>query len=355
MRAVASAPPPNSFHALLSEIQKENRSPADAQLALLEKIGRLNPEELEALLSAEIERNPSFMRSSPAGFRFAARRLSEIAPLKAAQLWVSNGSLRSESDSLLEPWAKKNPGDFVAWMKTLSPELQRATASTLGSIASRSPAEFAAIAGSLSDTPPAGPATRAAMEALLQKAGESKDPSSALQFANALPEGPMRNIALAQIAKWPGLKLSEQPEVLAAIAQLPREDAARLGRDVPAQAEALPAGVARDMAFLNKLRTQAEKDPTAAASRLESMAGSADYPAAVRGFVEATAMRDPATAAAWALSIDPAAGPQQRLSALERAASSMFRRNPDEAREWVEKAPLSNTEYFLLTGRKRGS
>jgi hypothetical protein len=95
----------------------------------------------------------------------------------------------------------------------------------------------------------------------------------------------------------------------------------------------------------------AEKDPKSAAKKVEALAGSADYPAAVRGFVEATAAKDPAAAADWALSIGLQGG--QRAAALEKAVAEYFRQKPDEARKWVASAPLSAEEYFLLTGFRR--
>jgi hypothetical protein len=68
--------------------------------------------------------------------------------------------------------------------------------------------------------------------------------------------------------------------------------------------------------------------------------------------VDATASKDPAAAAEWALKIDPSA-PAQRAAALERVAREMFLKNPDDARAWAEKAPLSDAEYAQLTGRQR--
>ena len=100
------------------------------------------------------------------------------------------------------------------------------------------------------------------------------------------------------------------------------------------------------------MREQADKDPAGAAKRLDALSGTPDYAAAVRGFVEQTARKDPGAAAEWALTI-PASSPLQRISALERVASAWFKAAPDDARAWVDKAALSDTEYFQLTGRSR--
>jgi hypothetical protein len=318
----------------------------------------LSPQELERLLSTELSNNPVIFGSESQGFWHALDRLSEIAPLKAAQLWGCHADLRNHRDRLLGPAAKNNPTDFVAWMKTLSPEQQLAASGILSEIVSNSPATLAAIAGSLVGTPAAGRIVRAAMETILQTSPPEDSPSFELRFANTLPEGPIRNLALAQIALSPRVKVPDVPEVLAAIAQLPRENAARLQSDLLQEARTgsfklLPAAPARNAALRFHFGRGGSFPSWADVQELESLAGTADYPAAVGGFVRATAIQDPSTAAAWALSIDPATDQQERLSALEIAARNMYLRRPDEARDWVEKAPLSDTEYWVLTGRKR--
>ena len=113
----------------------------------------------------------------------------------------------------------------------------------------------------------------------------------------------------------------------------------------------LPQGALRESAFAAQMSAAAERDPKNAAKKVEALSGSADYPAAVRGFVDATAAKDPAAAADWALSIGLQGG--QRTAALEKAAAEYFRQKPDEARKWVASAPLSAEEYFLLTGFRR--
>jgi hypothetical protein len=124
-----------------------------------------------------------------------------------------------------------------------------------------------------------------------------------------------------------------------------------VGQQFATAADTLPQGPVRESAFAAQISTAAKKDPLAAAKKVEALSGSSDYPAAVRGFVEATAAKDPAAALDWALSIGPQGG--QRTAALEKAAAEYFRQKPNEARKWVSSAPLSAEEYFLLTGFRR--
>lgn len=342
---------PRTLNELYEGIQRDGGSPADVRLAVMEKIGRMNPDQLQTLLTAEAN-NPDFFRRMRFDFQFAARRFAEIAPQMAAQLWLQNASLRFQADTLLGGFAKREPRAFVTWILTLPADSQRATASVVGSIAKYSPEEFAAIAPLIADTPSAATAARAAMQSMIASASSGADPSGAIRYAESLPAGPTRIAALAQLAQWPGIDLKEHPQISESIASLPREDAIRLGRDLEKNAADLPAGVARDAAFAASVRHQAEKDFAAATARMESLVGTPDYAAAARGYVDATASKDPLAAAECAFKIDPKAT-VQRAAALERVAREMFSKNPDEARAWVEKAPLTDDEYAQLTGRKR--
>ena len=342
---------PRTLKELYDGIQRDSGSSADARLAVMETIGRMNPDQLQTLLSAEAN-NPDFFRRMRFDFQFAARRFAEIAPQMAAQLWLQNASLRFQADTLLGGWSKREPRAFVAWILTLPADSQRATASVVGSIAKYSPEDFAAVAPLIADTPSAPTAARAAMQSMIESASAGADPVGAIRYAEALPAGPTRIAALAQLAQWPGIDLKEHPEIFDSIAALPREDAIRLGLDLEKSASDLPAGFARDAAFAASTRHQAEKDLAAATTRMESLVGTPDYAAAARGYVDATASRDPLAAAEWALKIDSSAT-AQRGAALERVAREMFAKTPDEARAWVEKAPLTDAEYAQLTGRQR--
>lgn len=342
---------PISLLQITESIRKEGVPLGTAKLHLMEALSKLDAAELESLLNEEAK-NPDFFRRMSFEFQFAAKRLSEIAPLRAAQLWLSNTSLRFQSDALLAPWAESDPQAFVTWSISLPPDAQRATANALGTIAKTAPEKFSAIAPLIANSPAAPTAARTAIDTFIAKAGPEKDPSTAIAFAKSLPEGALRDSALAQLAKWPGLDLHAQPEIANAVNTLPKDEASRLGRDLAKSADALPAGTARDSAFASHFRDRAQKDPSAAAKSLEALAGTADYPAAVRGFIDATATKDPKAAIDWALAIDPATS-QQRIISLERAAKALFKQNPDEARSWVESAPITDTEFFILTGRQR--
>ena len=179
-------------------------------------------------------------------------------------------------------------------------------------------------------------------------------PEAALAYAKSLPEGAIRSAALVEVAQNCDLRkldLAAQPEMRDALASLSPLEALNVAKKFTEAAEKLPQGALRESAFAAQISAAAARDAKNAAKKVEALSGSSDYPAAVRGFVEATAARDPAAAADWALSIGPQGG--QRTAALEKAAAEYFRQKPDEARKWVATAPLSAEEYFLLTGFRR--
>lgn len=252
----------------------------------------------------------------------------------------------------LSPWAQKDQQTFASWFLSLSPEAQLASASALGSIAFRSPEQFAAIAPLLIDSPAAAKAAKSAMKFFLRQS-ESDKLDAAIECAKPLPEGSMRIAALGRFAEI----LSRpdpitQPEVVAAIAALPRDEAFRLGFRLSEKSAIFPAGPARKAAFHRDFFNQAAKDPLAAAAGIEALVSPQDYSAAVRGFVSATAEKDPAAAADWALSIS-VEDFIQRVAALDRVVRALVRKDLDAAKVWVESAPLSPEEDFILTGRQR--
>jgi hypothetical protein len=289
------------------------------------------------------------------GFRsadqaFAVRRLAELHPERAAELWAKNGEFRTQPGLFLKDWISTDPAAFLSWNLSQPEDVQKASAVALGNLAKESPQQFAELAAQLGGSPAGPSAARSAIRGMRE--AEKDNPQKALEYARSLPEGQLRNAALVELLHWPEAKAVNEPTVLEALNQISPEDARRLGRELGKVAEQLPTGVARESAFAASLRQEAGKDPTAAARHLDSLAGSSDYAAAVRGFVEETARKDPAGAAEWALSI-PESAPLQRMAALERLAATWFESAPGEARAWVEKASLTDTEYFRLTGRQR--
>lgn len=352
-RENALVPPADteSFKQLDVFLKREATSPADHRLRLMSAINALSAKQLEKMLDQELK-SDLFLRSNRFDFQYAAARFGEIAPQKAAELWATRSEARSFSSDLINPWAKRDPVAFATWTLTQSPEVQRAARDKLTQSASEDPILFASLAHQLASSPNATETARAAINAL---GGKEPSTENQLTYAQRLPEGPMRNAALSELATKATFDINAHPEIRQALANLSERDAHKIAQQLAQKVDSLPPSPVREAAMQAALREQARTDPAAAAKRLESLpANSSDYAAAVRGFVDSTSAKDPASAAEWALSI-PAAAATHRTGALERVATEYFRTNPDGAREWVEKAPLTNDEYRRLTGRTRNA
>lgn len=340
---------PQSLAAIVQEARESAPSAPSARWKVMEIMGSMNAGELEGLIKGALDQINLFKPQS-FEFEFAVRRLVELEPEKAAALWAKNAALRMQTDLFLNGWVKSDPQAFAVWSLAQSREIQQASASALGAFAKDAPEKFAAVAAQFGQSPAGAAGASRAIAGMLER--EAGAPEKGFAYAQTLPEGPLRNAALMEMLKWPGANAHANPSVADALANADPEDARRLGRELSKTASQLPVGPARESAFTAALRDESGKDPVAAAKRLESLAGSVDYAPAVRGFVEATVRKDPATALEWALKIDPSAS-LQRSSALERAAAAWFKADSAAARAWVETAPLSDAEYFQLTGRAR--
>ena len=283
-------------------------------------------------------------------FKFAVRRLAEMAPEKMADLWAGKNVGRFDASLYLGDWIRKDPVAFLTWNAAQSKEVQKASGSVLERWARESPAEFARFAPQLSAGQGMEEGAKGAVAVLLEK--DKSAVGAAYEYAQALPEGSLRDAALVELLRISGSDALSRPGVTEALTKLPSEEAVRLGRDLAQVADSLPSGPLRDSAFASAFRKQSKDDPAVAAQKLESIAGTADYPAAVRGFVESTVAKDPAAAAEWALSIGSQAA-MHRGAALEKVASTWFKADPKAAQAWVEGAQLTDSEYFQLTGRQR--
>ena len=359
--AGGEASPPESLAQLREAVVSQRLSPEDTRLALWEALGRLSPDALGALISAELSRTSQPFTPLLAEdwlLEFAARRLSERDPHRAAELWRSAKTQEVPAAWFLSIWMEKNPAGFLHWCTNLTREEQEMALGALGNSSPESEARLADLQRMAAGTTLEGPLS----EALLQhrygpvlEAGADLllkgDPAAALELVNSLPDGVFRRFALLKLALNPGVHPATQPEVREVLSSLSGSDAKIQGWILEKRAADLPPGEVRQAAERHQFNKLAEKDPAAAARELVRL-GPAEYPAAVRDFVQSVVHKNPAEAADWALSI-PVGAMAERTAALEMAAKFWFRADPGRAREWVESAPLSDREYFALTGERR--
>lgn len=331
------------------------QTPAESRVVILGTLTLLSAKQLETLVLKHLEQ-PEFERLIRYDFQAAMRRLGEMQPRRAAEIWLSSMpkavALRRHLAALIEPWMQKSPVDFVAWHCAQSEEAQRSMSGVIAQLALTQPDQFAELAESLSQSPAGVIAARRAMQGFRSKAGSKPEVGAALAFAARLPEGKLRSAALvALVEEWPEVDVSSVPELQAALASLPYAAREAKAAQFISKLENLEPGPLRQATAAAAIEAEAHKDSSSALKKLKTLVGSPDYPAAVRGFVEAVAERDPSLALDVTLTLPK--GDEQRAIALDEAAVHLYRKKPDQARKWVEQASLSDEEYFHLTGRKR--
>ena len=339
---------------------KSARSLADARICTWEAICGMNIKTLEDLCAYS---GPSCVGEGV--LECMGKRLGEIAPEKAAAVWLKNTHSSWSREYLLRPWVAKDPLGFAAWLGAQSAEVRRDAARPLRAMFLK-PDDLAAI---LKQAPELilneGLSGQIASESMYfarksaQQAplGQNPEPTTEnraeyaekmLSLARDLPDGPSRNRAFANLAEDENLDFSQHPEIVTALATLPDNKLPTVALE--RHADQLPEGRLRDTAMRSKFESEAKSDAVAAAIRLNNLANTKDYASAVHGFVNATANEDPLAALDWALTIPPG---DQRGFALETAARAYYLQNSDDARAWLKQAPLTDAEYFRLTGRIR--
>jgi len=349
----------NLFEEILLKA-KSARSLADARICTWEAICGMNTKTLETLCAYS---GPSYVGEGV--LECLGKRLGEIAPEKAAAVWLKNTHTAWPREYLLCPWVAKDPLGFATWLGAQSAEVRRDAARPLRAMFLK-PDDLAAILKQAPDlilneglsgqiaSESMYFARKSAQQATLAQNPEPPTETRAeyaekmLSLARGLPDGPSRNRAFANLAEDENLDFSQHPEIVTALATLPDNKLPTLALE--RHADQLPEGRLRDAAMRSKFESDAKSDAEAAAIRLNSLANKNDYTSAVQGFVNATAKEDPLAALDWALTIP---GGDQRGSALETAARAYYLQNPEEARAWLKQAPLTDAEYFRLTGRNR--
>jgi hypothetical protein len=346
-----------SLRSLHESLSQRGLPAADLRLALMESLNRLTGEELSRLLEDDLNEfdTPSWE------WTYAARRLSELEPQRAAELCLKTGNFEPmlvlRDAALLDGWAERNTQAFLSWALALPKELQTAPSYAMARWISVRPEEFAVQAPRMVHSPIGRLAAYSAIHGLLgekipaEKELQGRLLSTAFDFVQSLPVGPLQSAALAALASQKGIDWMAHSERLKAF-QLLIEDAPIAGMGLKDVADALPPGPVREHAQRARFAETGKASLEQAAQNLKLLIGTADYAPATRGFVDTLALANPKDAVQWALTIRPQDG-VYRAAALEKAVREFYEQQPEEALEWLKTAPLSPADYFQLTGRDR--
>lgn len=341
-------------------------SPADAKDAFLQAIQKLQAPELEELLKRELPLRPVFWAESPE-IQLAIQRLAQLDAERAGALWaelkLATFNPVKVAELFLRPWMARDADAFFRWFGGLPAPAQKRSSGFLEKIASEQPELVLAHAESLQGLPNLQSVLAEAVKKISpQENNTGPGWKGILERVRALPEGGgVRDAALTQLLCLAASKNVTDfpygdPDVRAALSSVKDWP-----RDIPdALLEHLPEGPLRSQEIRSVLRNAFGKSGAESAEQaLSRFQNTPDYPAALLGLVEANAPHaDAAQAAslaarAAALPGDTESHVRLRLHALEMAAGALFKADPQAAREWVQKAPLSEREFFHLTGQTK--
>ncbi len=186
----------------------------------------------------------------------------------------------------------------------------------------------------------------------------AQSPDEALSWAKALPSAENRDAALSSIAQIYIAKDTAQAEAL--FTQLTPDGQGRLAEPMIRQlvardldqarqwAETLHPGEAQAIAFSYVADGWYKQDPAAAAQWLKTLPNGQGRDSAISAYSDALEPKDPAGAMAYALSISDELN---RNSEIDSLVQRWMYRDPEAARGWITKSPLSEEQKAHLLNR----
>jgi len=173
-------------------------------------------------------------------------------------------------------------------------------------------------------------------------------PEDAAAWSENLPAGPLRASAMDRVANafvnrdpvaaaaW-AERFATEPHSARVIEEVGDEWAERDPMAAVNWLQTLDAGEGQAQGLSSAFGEWVRRDPRAASEHLVAMPQSPARDSAISGFVSRLAGEDPQSAITWAGQISDAGA---RNQTLVRAGQALFRRNADEARNWVATSGL---------------
>ena len=269
--------------------------------------------------------------------------------------------------SALPGWASKNPDAAIAWLNTMAEgeEKERYRGSLVSGLADRDiglATSYVLARGAAGDKEADEYIETIAMEQL-----RKNGPAASVLWGESLPEGPLKNEALEEIAD---AYVQRDPAAAAAwaekyatantgagiVEEIGEEWAQRDPKAAVTWLNGLPDGPAKSEGTFSALREWTRRDPTAASEYLAVLPASASKDSAVSGFARSLAREDPESAIIWAKTIT---NETSRVQTLTQAGQAWFRRDPAAATTWLQSAQLpAATQQAILNPprdeRRRG-
>ena len=276
----------------------------------------------------------------------------------------------------LAGWANANPSEALAWFgnldldndpafqsmlkdRKLKPEalrnhLMRGLVQGLASADPDKATEFV-----IGQTNAGNKAAYGMIHAVAESVLRTDEPAEAAQWADALPEGHVRNMAMRRVAdryvdddpqaaaEW----ASQYPDNAGVIAEVSETWASREPQAALEWLTTLPEGKGQHAGMQQAVREWTDEDPAAASEYLTTMPASQTKDAAIMGFTRRLAYEDPAAAIAWAETVSTNEG---RTAALAIVGRNWARKDPQAAAEWAASSGLpENVQQSILNPERR--
>ena len=189
-----------------------------------------------------------------------------------------------------------------------------------------------------------------------------KGVSTAIEWAEALPDGDLKSSAFDQVAegyirsdidaakKWVSSNAGKEYAQRAV-----NEVASHLSRENPQNAvdwaSSLPTN-AQGQAYREVMENWTRKDPEAASNHLVAMKPSEARDSAVSSFATSLDREDPKSAATWAATIE---NEETRINTLKQVAQSWMRTDSDAAKAWLPDSGLpKETQTSIIETPSQG-
>jgi len=352
----------------LGEKLRQSPNPIDKRLAFSKLLEGLTKENA-LLVREQIAR----LDHRSAEFREFHYAWGAIAGAEAALFGADTAE--DDMSPALAGWANANPSEALAWFgnldlhndpafesllkeRNLKPEalhnhLMRGLVQGLASADPDKASEFV-----IGQTKAGNKAAYGMISTVAESVLRTGEPAEAAQWADSLPEGHVRSLAMRRVADR---YVDEDPEAAAAwasqypdnagvIAEVSENWASREPQAALEWLTTLPEGKGQHAGMHQAVREWTDEDPAAASEYLTTMPTSPAKDAAIMGFTRRLAYEDPAAAIAWAETVSTNEG---RTAALATIGRNWARKDPQAAAEWVASVGLPESVQQSIRNPER--
>ncbi|MFT4637460.1 MAG: hypothetical protein ACI8T1_000769 [Verrucomicrobiales bacterium] len=358
--------------AMLGKQLLKDSSPIKRRLAFSQLLEGLTAE--NALL---IREQIAGMDHRSAEFREFHYAWGAIGGVDAAMFGA--GTPEDDMSPALAGWASASPTEALAWFRNLDMEndpgfdpllkdrklnadgLRRHLMQGLvQGLANTDPHLASEFIGEVATGPHDRGANRM-MHGVVEAVMRTEKPSQAAKWAETLPEGNARSIAMSRVAErysrhdvqgaaaWAETH-ANQPENGGVIGAVGHQWATKDPNAAVEWVSNLPDSQGKHVGMHRTLHEWADNDPAAASEYLATMPDSGVKNAAIGGFSRRLAQEDPQAAITWAGTIS---SEEQRHQTMISVGQAWLRKDGNAAREWAVSAGLPENVQQAILNPKR--